>query len=270
VSPMLSGSRGKRRAERLKREIIELGPWHHDVQVTTEISTAVSLEAHPNIAAFSNVYRPRFRRLVEAVFPGTGLSGLSFLDCACNCGAYCFWAKELGAEECFGFDARQHWIDQAEFLLRNREQSDDAIRFVRSDLYEVPNLDLPRFDVTLFKGIFYHLPDPVAGLKIAADLTSELLMFDSAAQFGDKDGFLAIATENVENLMSGIHGLNWFPTGPEVVKGILRWMGFREFRVLQQERSAKQPSRGRLGLLAARTDGFFEAFDRASKGDVRL
>jgi tRNA (mo5U34)-methyltransferase len=50
------------------------------------------------------------------------------LDCACNCGAFLFWAKELGADECFGFDIRQHWIDQAEFLREHRAWPTEGMR----------------------------------------------------------------------------------------------------------------------------------------------
>ena len=259
-------------AVNLKRQIIDLGPWHHDVQVTPEISTAVSLETHQaNIAAFSSVYRANFYQLIKCIFPDGHLHQKSFLDCACNCGGYCFWAKELGASQCVGFDIRQHWINQAEFLLKNRTLPTDGIRFIQSDFYDVPSLNLQPADMTLFKGIFYHLPDPITGLKIAADLTTELLLFDSATQYGEPDGFLAVANENVENLMSGVHGLNWFPTGPDVVTRILQWLGFREFRILQHVQNQNQPNRGRLGLLAARTPGFFDFFDqRPTAKRVRL
>lgn len=259
--------RGKR-GKGLEQQILDLGPWHHDVQVTPDLSTAVSLESHgAGVASFSDVYRPRFEGLVSALFPSGSLRGKTFLDCACNSGGYCFWAREMEADQCVGFDVRQHWIDQAEFLQRNRTFPSDRIRFFRSDLYEVPALKLPQFDITLFKGIFYHLPDPITGLRIAADLTSELLLFDSEAHFGHDDGFLAVANENTENLMSGVHGLNWFPTGPEVVKRILLWMGFSEFRVLQNERNPNVPNRGRIGLMAARSSGYFADFDVARDRD---
>ena len=50
------------------------------------------------------------------------------------------------------------------------------------DLLDVgERLGNERFDICLFKGIFYHLPDPVAGLKIVADRTDEVLILDTAA-----------------------------------------------------------------------------------------
>ncbi len=57
--------------------------------------------------------------------------------------------------------------------------------------------------------------------------------------------------------------LTGFPrAGPEVMKRILQWMGFSEFRILQHVQNRKQPHKGRLGLLAARTPGYFDYFDQ--------
>src|SRR5436309_1828615 len=179
----MSGKAGVNAAESpadLRAEVIRLGPWHIEVEITPELTTRAFLEAsegtYPESFGALSFYSPRdgFVRKLLRVFPD-GLEGRSVLDCACNCGAYLFWAKELGAGECLGFDAREHWIEQARFLAKHRTGPGDDIRFEVCDLYDLPKLGLETFDVTLFNGIFYHLPDPVAGMKIAADLTRELL-----------------------------------------------------------------------------------------------
>jgi SAM-dependent methyltransferase len=246
----------------LAQEIIDLGPWHHDVQVTPEVSTAISLDHdYGRSYAFSKKYRPEFVSRMKQLYPDGRLQGKRFLDCACNGGGYCFWARDLGAEECVGFDVREHWINQAEFLLRHRTLPKDNIHFHLSDLYDVPSLNLQPFDITLFKGIFYHLPDPITGLKIAADLTTELILLDTATIYGEKDGFLAVASESTEIPMSGVHGLNWFPTGAGVLKKILRWMGFKAFRVFGHHQTKIKPDRGRLSMAASRHEDFFGHFD---------
>jgi len=38
-----------------------------------------------------------------------------------------------------------------------------------------------RFDVTVFKGIFYHLPDPIGVLGRLCDLTNETILVDTAS-----------------------------------------------------------------------------------------
>ena len=152
------------------------------------------------------------------------------LDCACNCGYFLFWSRELGAGECLGFDAREHWIRQARFLAAQRAQPSDGIRFEVCDLYDLPQLDPGRFDVTFFNGIFYHLPNPITGLKLAADRTDELLVLNTATRAGRPDGAIVADQESPTKLMSGLYGLNWFPTGPLVLTRVLRWLGFAEVR----------------------------------------
>jgi SAM-dependent methyltransferase len=217
--------------------------------------------------------RQGLHTLLREIYP-EGLAGRSVLDCACNCGAYLFWAKELGAGECFGFDVREHWINQARFLAENRTRPSDGICFEVCDLYDLPKRKLPPFDITLFQGIFYHLPDPITGLKIAADLTKELIVINTATRNNLPDGMLAIDNEGREELNSGVYGLNWFPTGPSILTRILDWMGFTEIRCTDWKTEVPhQPSTlGRLQILASRTKGLLEKLDsyqaELQKGDV--
>src|SRR5579863_4879701 len=179
----------------LRDEIVRLGPWHLDVQVTSEISTRVYLEeqgvSYPSSYGKVHFHSPSvfFKSILGSVFP-SGMRNRSVLDCACNCGGLLFCAKELGAGDCLGFDIRKHWIDQAQFLVANRTLPSDRMRFEVCDLYAVEALDLQPFDVTIFHGIFYHLPDPIRGLKIVADLTRELLFLNTATREGLSDGML--------------------------------------------------------------------------------
>jgi tRNA (mo5U34)-methyltransferase len=253
----------------LRAEVIRLGPWHIEVEVTPQLSTRAFLEApdgtYPESFGELSFYSPKdgFMRKLRRVFPD-GLEGRSVLDCACNCGAYLFWAKELGAGECLGFDAREHWIEQARFLAKHRTGPGNDIRFEVCDLYDLPKLGLGAFDITLFNGIFYHLPDPVGGTKIAADLTQELLIVNTATRNGLPDGMLAFSEEGRSELASGIYGLNWFPTGPGVLSGILSWLGFPETRCTRWRTVVQNqpPELGRIDMLAARDRELFRAFDR--------
>ena len=247
----------------LKQEIIRLGPWHLDVQVIPGLSSSAFLEAPEGTYDASaesvgpvSFLDPRvpFQNQMRKIYP-EGLEGCSFLDCACNCGAYSFWMKELGAGSCFGFDVRDHWINQARFLLEHREGPSDGISFERLDLYDLSKRDLEQFDVTLFKGIFYHLPDPVAGLKLAADLTREVLVVNTEVRIDLDDGMLVLDEEETAALMSGVYGLNWIPTGPRVMERILNWMGFPETRLTRWVAYPSRPHQGRLQIVGARESG---------------
>ena len=116
--PAVSSAQDALTAAELREEVVRLGPWHMDVEITPEVSTRAFLDAPPGSYPKSfgkiNFHSPRegFQRRLGRLFP-QGLEGRSVLDCACNCGAYLFYAKEAGAGHCVGFDLREHWIDQA-------------------------------------------------------------------------------------------------------------------------------------------------------------
>lgn len=243
----------------------ELAPWHLDVEITPDISTRdLAHDDFPD--SFGKVRlidpRPSFMDTLGRLYPG-GLGGRTVLDCACNCGGYLFWARDAGAGDCFGVDVREHWIDQARFLAEHRVASSNGMRFEARDLYDLPELGLAPFDVTLFNGIFYHLPDPFQGLRIAADLTREVLILNTSTRTGFPDGMLSIFEESRTRAVSGVHGLSWFPTGPAVVARMLSWLGLPESRCNWWRPLPGKGGHARMEMVAARDAEALRAFDEA-------
>jgi tRNA (mo5U34)-methyltransferase len=250
---------------RLREEIIRLGPWHFDIEVAEGLTTRVSLEAPPGAhpESFGPVVfqdlRAEHRLYLKNLYPD-GLEGRTVLDCACNSGGFLFWSRELGAGSCFGFDVREHWIRQARFIQEHRPDAGD-MQFEVMDLYDLPDRGLDPFDLTIFRGLFYHLPDPVTGLKIAADLTNEVLIIDTNTRAGMPDGTLALEQEGKDALMLGVYGLNWHPTGPETVIRILEWAGFVDFLVISWVREY-EPGTGRFNMVASKRPGLLDHWKR--------
>lgn len=251
--------------EWLKRRIKQLGPWHMNIQITEQLNTGqvfsddgAILERPANEGISLLKLRDRFIGLLDKMYPD-GLAGKRFLDCACNAGGYCYWARERGATSAFGFDVREHWIRQARFVKNQRKVGPtDNIQLKVMDLYDLPSTKMAPFDITNFKGIFYHLPDPVTGLKVAADMTREVLIFNTSTMWGEKDGYMKTGMESRENLMSGVHGLKWYPTGPKVCADILKWLGFEEVKLMFFRQQYDQAQLGRLEIIAAREPGMLE------------
>jgi SAM-dependent methyltransferase len=253
-------------AEVLRAEIERLGPWHHDVEVAPGVSTMGVRGATDPDHRFNEHYSPErmMEHLLGPIYP-EGLQGRSFLDCACNSGGHSIAAARRGAGRSFAFDARQHWVDQAQFLARHCGAPELEVR--RCELNELPGLGLEPFDVTLFAGIFYHLPDPMSGLRIAADLTRELLILNTAVR-PRRDRALVLNVESDTHVLSGVDRLAWLPTGPAVMKEILAWCGFKHSRIdLYWSNGVKGWKR--LQMVAARDEKALAAYDKARPDAMR-
>ncbi|HWT13843.1 MAG TPA: methyltransferase domain-containing protein [Allosphingosinicella sp.] len=247
----------------LRSDIARLGPWHHRIELAPGVSTIdddARAASGSGDAFIPGTYAPdlMIRPIVDQVFGGS-MAGRSFLDCGCNAGGHVFAAARLGAGRCFGFDARQHWIDQAEFLKRHLPGG--RIDFARCELADLPGLGLERFDVTMFGGLFYHLPDPVAGLRVAADHTSELLVVTTSV-LPRAGKALVLKQESTTQFMSGVDGVSWLPTGAAVVRDILAWCGFPHSRVDADFSATTKAGWRRVHILAARDEATFAAYDK--------
>lgn len=236
----------------LREAIRRLGPWHHDIEIAPGVRTGDPALAPPPDPALGTPTMIEPSRLLgplaHALFE-RGMAGRSFLDCACNAGGYLFAAAAMGSPRAYGFDVRRHWIDQAEFVAAHVPSA--GARFGCHDLAELPRLGLEPFDVTLFSGIFYHLPDPVAGLRLAADLTRDVLMINTSTLPGPGNA-LVLNQESDTDLMSGVHRLAWLPTGPAVVEAILAWCGFPHTWRVFDRLATDGHGRRRVFIAAAR------------------
>ena len=258
--------------EELVAEIKRLGPWHHDIQITEDLSTGEVYSPTRKLLPPENdgvsLISPRdgFFNNMKSLFPA-GLAGKRFLDCACNSGAYCFFAREMGAEFSLGFDVRAHWVEQGQFIKANRNVAQvDCVEIREMDLYDLPKQNLEPFDITYFSGIFYHLPDPITGLKIASELTTDVLVLSTSMVPGDNNSLgLTMVWEGVKPVMSGIYELAWFPNNPETLQRILSWMGFNDVKMINDSVNPTS-SRRRVKLIAARESGRLASLPGTSLG----
>ena len=246
--------------EALRAEIARLAPWHHDIELAPGVWTGERQPdgSWPAELGAPSVIRPAkgFATFAAQVWPN-GLEGRSFLDCACNGGGYVFVARAHGAGRCLGFDVREHWIAQARFAAG--QVPGEGIEFEVADLADLPARQLPRFDVTWFSGLLYHLPDPIAGLRIACDRTEQLIVVNTSIRPRPYDA-LMLSQESVVDVMSGVHGLAWFPTNDKVVSEMLAWCGFPHSR-LRFDRAGDAAGLRRIQLLAARDAATLADYD---------
>jgi hypothetical protein len=156
---------------------------------------------------------------------------------------------------------RHLWINQAHFLARHRRGPSDDIVFEVSNLYDLPARGFKPFDIGIFSGIFYHLPDPIRGLQIVADLTRELLYLSSATLADRQGDELVARQESTTQEISGVHGLAFFPTGPKVLADILAWVGFPATRCLDWwNPPGSAPFQDSVQMVAARDEATLAHF----------
>lgn len=255
----LSASEASTLEQKLRKQLARIGPWRMSIQITENFNTGQLVDAKGKEAADQtskwNSARDRFLKLVDSLYPN-GLAGKRFLDCGCNAGAYCFWVRERKAEIGYGFDAREHWIKQGRVVKNRRTVGPtNRVQLETLNLYDLPSKDLHSFDLVQFKGLFYHLSDPISGLKIAADHCRDILIFSTAFLWDEVDGALVQEFSDTELLHGGVDRISWFPTGPSVCAELIRNLGFEELKLTSIKQVKARPERGRLEIIAAREHG---------------
>ncbi|MEM9413639.1 MAG: methyltransferase domain-containing protein, partial [Planctomycetota bacterium] len=248
----------------MQKRISNLGPWRMSIQITPQINTGQFVELPKNAVECRRVRhkgRTNFLKMVDLLYPD-GFKNKRFLDCGCNAGAFCFWVRERLAEIAFGFDIRDHWIKQARFVKAKRNVAPtNRIQFEILDLYDLESMELDPFDFVQFRGLFYHLHEPVHGLRLAADLCSDVLLFTSSFLWDHPDGSLKFEACDHQPLHGGVSPMNWFPTGPGICGEILKSLGFEDLKLTKIKQVKKRPERGRLEIIAARDKGRLKLLD---------
>jgi len=140
--------------DEILKKVRELRPWYHNVYLGDGIWTK-DLTDPENISPGADVPRPLWEA-IENVIPQE-LRGMRALDVGCGAGFFSFKLRERGARV-VGIDNDQgatvSFIKQAEFCT---EVLGMDIDFRRQALLEISEDD--HFDLILFLGVFYHIPN---------------------------------------------------------------------------------------------------------------
>jgi tRNA (mo5U34)-methyltransferase len=232
-----------------------LAPWHHDFELADGVRTG-SLNTPDHTDPAKRGFRENLvldpshlKGFFKSYYPA-GLVGKRVLDVGCNAGGYCFVAGELGASKVLGFDPRQHWIDQAEFIRSVRYPDMTTLAFQCCDLDTFITRSFET-DVTIFKGVFYHLADPIHALLKLCEMTREVMFVNTECDLTVPEHCLAPRLESKTMVMSGVQGLCWWPGGPAAIKWMLEYVGFSNIAVpiWQKDEAA---GKGRFTIIGKR------------------
>ena len=188
--------------------------WHHDVRITKDTRTA-DLSTPYN--GRSMVCKQKLISAVQELY-GDSFCEKTVLDVAC--------------------------IDQANWLKNKIDLMDTSnLHFQVADMKILSEFIPSSYDITFFNGILYHLENPLSHLKAVAEITKDLLVIDTAYQSGcNYHGF--VFSEETD------FGINWLPTGPDVLRLILSQYGFNEFQVQHISEVGEGKGRGRFCLFS--------------------
>jgi len=217
----------------LDGEIVELGPWFHNLRLPGGVQTAPD---HPlgDFPAF------KWNQLAGAL--PEDLRGCRALDIGCNAGFYSFELAKRGADV-LGLDHDPHYLEQA-CWARGRLGLDDRIEFRLLGVYDLARLD-ETFDLVLFMGVLYHLRYPLLALDLVAERVRDTLVLQTLTMNGeqriepppdfsldDRDMLAAPGWPSmafVEHRMAGDQ-TNWWVPNAAAVEAMLRTTGMEVVR----------------------------------------
>ena len=165
------------------------------------------------------------RAEADAIFGPLDLRGKSVLDVGAWNGYFSFEAKRRQAQRVLATD-HHCWSPE----IQGRAGFDLARRALKLDI-ESLDIDVPdlvpgrvgQFDVVLFLGVFYHLPDPIRALQNIAALTKEVAVVETHLDLRALDRPAMVFYPGTE---LNDDPTNWWGPNRQCIDALLRLVGF--------------------------------------------
>jgi tRNA (mo5U34)-methyltransferase len=161
------GARAGQTTEDVQRRVDELGWWYHHFELPNGVWTGTGEPPAYDPVERWNLFEPHLP---------DDLEGKSVLDVGGNSGYFSLRMKQRGAGRCVMVEPVVEFVDQANFVF---EQFGVEVDVVCEDVHAYCLTTDERFDYVLFLGLFYHLKYPVLVLDRLAEMTKELIFFNS-------------------------------------------------------------------------------------------
>jgi tRNA (mo5U34)-methyltransferase len=179
-------------------------------------------------------------RLARVQLPGD-LTGRTVLDIGAWDGFFSFEAERRRAARVVACDYYSwHGVGwgtgqgKAGFQLA-REALQSRVEDVDADVMELSAEQVGSFDVVLFLGVLYHLPNPLLALEKVAAVTNGLLILETVV---DLVGISRPAAAFYPGRELSDDPTNWWGPNHAAVTGMLRSVGFARVETITPIRSA--------------------------------
>jgi SAM-dependent methyltransferase len=233
----------------------KLGDWHYNIDLGDGKSTVDLSPPYnaPGDKTHGYINTDYIGDLIKKIY-GDESREKTVLDVACNSGAQLFSCQKIcGIRSGFGFDIREQWINQANWLKENIKFYNTSNLVFKRGSFEVLD-EIGMFDVSFFNGIFYHLANPYQELEKVSAHTSDIITINTMyAPSADTDApalILKLEATGDDHALSGVECISWVPNGEEVLIRLLKHLGFCQFHLLFKD----APNR-RLCLIASKISG---------------
>jgi tRNA (mo5U34)-methyltransferase len=194
------------------------------------------------------------------------LSGRTVLDVGAWDGFFSFEAERRGARRVVAVDPsawrpdrpENEWGSKAGFDLARRTLGSRVEDVELDDLLQLSPETLGTFDVVLFLGVLYHLPDPFPLLERVAAVTGDLLIVET---HGDLLGLRRPAMAYYPGAEVEGDRSTWWGPNPPLLRALLHRVGFAHVEVVHVDRCPRRLARAAWRRLRGRPY-------RASQGRV--
>jgi len=110
---------------------------------------------------------------------GGSLRGKRVLDLGCNAGFWSLCAIEEEADFVLGIDARQMFIEQANFVFEAKEVDKSKYNFIAGNILDIDFSEFGTFDIALCFGLLYHMNKPISLIEKIAKANNDILVLDT-------------------------------------------------------------------------------------------
>lgn len=176
-----------------------------------------------------------------AILAPLPLNGLTVLDVGAWNGAFSFEAKRRGAARVLATDmfAWTHPVFRGlERFLYVRKDAGLNIEYKPIDVPEISTETVGKFDVVLFLGVFYHMPDPLSAIKPLAEISKLWMVLETHL---DLDEVPYPAMRYYPGSELGNDPTNWWGPNQQCIEALLENAGFTQ---IEFARHPMAPDRG--------------------------
>lgn len=146
--------------DEVRARIAAVPHWYHPIEIRPAIITPGANEA---------------RLVLETLDLPADCRGLRALDLGTRDGFFAFELERRGAD----VTAVDYMPKTESGFAVASELLGSRVTYLQRNLYELTANELGTFDIVLFLGLLYHLPDPLGALRVVRDLTRQRMYLET-------------------------------------------------------------------------------------------